>query len=334
MSAPLSTSTPPSATQPCQIQPGEALIFLHLMKTGGHTLHKLMRHKYDVTRRFYYSQRPGRTLADFQALTVEQRDRLRFIHGHLDFGFHEMLNQPCTYVTLLRHPIKRIVSLYYFVYFHPSRYDPVNNPPISFRDYISPERILVDNGQTRKIAGQASQDFPFGGCTSELLDIAKRNLRDRFLMVGITERFDESLVMLRHLVGLNTLLHTRANTNPAKPKSDPLSEADIELAIAHHQFDLELYDYGNQLLDQQIASLGDAFQRELSLFRNANAQFRSAHADLERSRDRLKAVRQKNRKIRRHQNEIQAELEQQQQTLSMLKTSKFWWLWRKLSKLS
>lgn len=329
MPAPPSPSVPSSLIQPRQIQDGEALIFLHLMKTGGHTLHKLLRHRYDATCRFYYSQKPGRTLADFQALTVEQRDRLRFIHGHLDFGFHEMLNQPCTYITLLRHPIKRIISLYYFVYYHPSRYDPVKNPPLSFQEYISPERILVDNGQTRKIAGKASKDFPFGGCTSELLDIAKRNLRDRFLMVGITERFDESLVMLRQLIGIKTLLHTRANTNPAKPQSDPLSEEDIQLAIAHHQLDLELYDYGNQLLDQQIASLGESFQRELTLFRNANTQFRAVHADLDQARDRLKTVRKKIPQIRKHHHEIEAELEQQQQTLNLLETSKFWWLWRK-----
>ncbi|MGB3495364.1 MAG: hypothetical protein WBA57_21725 [Elainellaceae cyanobacterium] len=332
MSAPPVTSPALSPTQPRQIQPGEALIFLHLMKTGGHTLHKLMRHKYDTASRFYYSQRPGRTLADFQALTDDQRDCLRFIHGHLNFGFHDMLGQPCLYMTLLRHPIKRIISLYYFVYYHPSRYDLVNNPPISFQNYLSPERILTDNGQTRKIAGVASNDFPFGGCTSELLDIAKRNLRDRFLMVGITERFDESLVMLRHLVGLNTLLHTRANTNPAKPQSDPLSEADIDLAIAHHQLDLELYEYGNQLLDQQIASLGDSFQRELTLFRNANAQYRVAHADLDQTRNRLKTMRQKTRQIGRHNDELAAELEQHQQTLNLLETSKFWWLWRKFFK--
>lgn len=330
MSAPLPVFSSSAIAPPRRIQPGEALIFLHLMKTGGHTLHKLLRHKYDADARFYYSQRPGRTLADFLALSAAQRDRLRFIHGHLDFGFHEMLSQPCTYITLLRQPIKRMISLYYFVYYHPSRYDPINNPPLSFQDYISPERILVDNGQTRKIAGQASNDFPFGGCTLELLDIAKRNLRDRFLMVGITERFEESLVMLRHLIGLKTLLHTKANTNPAKPESEPLSDADMELAIAYNQLDLQLYDYGNQLLDEQIAALGRPFQREMSLFRHANAQFQEAHAALDQTRDRLKAVRQKSRQIRQQQQHLEAELKQQQQTLDLLETSKFWWLWRKL----
>ena len=39
---------------------------------------------------------------------------LKAILGHCQFGIHEQLARPASYVTMLRHPLERIMSLYHF----------------------------------------------------------------------------------------------------------------------------------------------------------------------------------------------------------------------------
>src|SRR5206468_1396750 len=57
---------------------------------------------------------------------------------------------------------------------------------------------LIDNMQTRQIAGIADRDVP---CTAKMLAIAIENLRSHYAVVGATERFDDALKTLITLLG-------------------------------------------------------------------------------------------------------------------------------------
>ncbi|MEL6321794.1 MAG: sulfotransferase family 2 domain-containing protein, partial [Cyanobacteria bacterium J06626_14] len=184
----------------------EALIFLHLMKTGGTSLFRLLKPHYPRQHTFHYGSKPGRTLHDFEQLPPDNRDQLKFIHGHLAFGFHHRLNQPCRYITMLRDPISRVISLYYFLYHNPQRYIPEHQRCETLHDFLELNYLDADNYQTRQIAGPLSEQFGFGKCNTTLLNVAKANLAE-CLSVGITERFDESLLVLRHQLGLNQILY-------------------------------------------------------------------------------------------------------------------------------
>ncbi|MEO5579030.1 MAG: hypothetical protein ABIR58_00110 [Gemmatimonadaceae bacterium] len=80
-----------------------------------------------------------------------------------------------------------------------SLHDFVTNPP--FRE--------VDNDQTRRIAGE---EPPLGRCTSAMFELAKQNLRRHFRVVGVTDRFDETLLLMKQAFGwTNSLCNYPSN---------------------------------------------------------------------------------------------------------------------------
>ncbi|MEM7770070.1 MAG: sulfotransferase family 2 domain-containing protein [Cyanobacteria bacterium P01_A01_bin.37] len=315
-----------------RLQPHEALIFLHLMKTGGTSLFKLLKQHYPKELTFHYGSKPGRTLTDFHQLSAEKRDHLKFLHGHLTFGFHHRLNQPCRYVTMLREPVSRVVSLYYFLYQNPRRYLPDEQQCQTLREFLDLGCLDADNDQTRRIAGPISDQFKFGECTTELLDIAKQNL-SQFLFVGITERFDESLIALRHSIGIDRVLYASFNKNSRKPKQTEIDASDLDVITAHSQLDIELYQYGNDLLDEAIQKIGDSFHTEYYFFSQANQQYRSAITQLGSVKKKIKRARKKLKQTRQRRQALKQNIHTIQNEMKGMVQSRFWRLWQRLMQL-
>ncbi|MEB3212971.1 MAG: sulfotransferase family 2 domain-containing protein [Leptolyngbyaceae bacterium] len=285
-----------------QLKLNETLIFLHVMKTGGTSLFRILEQNYPSQHTFHFGNQEGRTLEDFDNLSLETRDRLKLIHGHLEFGFHHHLSQPCRYITMLREPINRVVSLYYFLYQNPPRRPPEGPPCETLRDFLELGVLGVDNNQTRRIAGEISNHYPFGECTADLLDIAKENL-SKFLFVGITEQFDESLIVLRRKLGIDKILYFPVRSNSRKPKLETVDPRDIEHIKAFNQLDIELYQFGNELLEQVIRQAGDSFRTEYYFFKLANQQYRSKISEVASVKTKIQKTRKKIRRTHqaRHQ---------------------------------
>ena len=296
VSTPLSASplTPNSDVAYESLQPEEALIFLHIMKTAGTTLFKIVEQQYPEDSIFHYvPMRAGKRLDDLNQWPQEQRDRLRFFHGHGCYGTHESLNKPSRYITMLRHPVKRVVSLYYFIHHNPKRSTPPEGHCPTLTSYMDAGLFAVDNAQTRAIAGKAAADFPYGECTAELLDIAKQNLA-QFLAVGTTERFDESLLVFRYVLGLDNILYARTNENTRKPKIEDIDPKEIALVKSFNQLDEELYLYANQLLDEKIQQIGEQFPIEFQFFQYVNRQYRDVELELKATK---KILRDKHQRL-------------------------------------
>lgn len=313
----------------------QALIFLHLMKTGGRTLVHILKQNYERNARFHCSKKPGETLQDLQALSEEQRRSLHLFYGHIEFGLHETLPQSSTYVTLLRHPVERVVSHYYYGFFTDKHYthELVNTQNMSLTDYMAYGMTELDNGQTRRIAGSMSNHIPFGKCTSELLDIAKQNLDKKFLLAGLTERFDEFLLLLGRSLGLHHVLYTRSNVNTQKPTAQAITADDRDSVLKYNQLDLELYTYATQKFDQLIERLGQPFQSELELFQASNQQYQDLQATLDRSRQQLQRARNRRNKVRHNRDTIQAQLSEIKSTVDGAIASPYGQLWKQWSRI-
>ena len=313
----------------------QTLIFLHLMKTGGRTLVHVLKQNSDQNTRFHCSQKPGETLQDLQAMSEEQRRSLHLFYGHIEFGLHATLPQPSTYVTLLRHPVDRVISHYYYGFFTEKHYthDLVNTKNMSLADYMAYGMTELDNGQTRRIAGSISSTIPFGKCTPELLEIAKKNIDEKFLLIGLTERFDEFLLLLGRSLGLKQILYTRSNVNTRKPGSKQITEVDRASVLKHNQLDLELYRYAAEKFDRLIESFGEPFQSELELFQASNQQYAELQSTLARSRRRLQEARKRLNKSRRNRDKVQSQLNPIQHTVEGAIASPYGQIWQRWSRL-
>jgi hypothetical protein len=85
-----------------------ALVFLHLPKTGGSTLHELF------SAHFAPEEICPQRHSNLRAYSVDELRQWRFFSGHFDADEIRRIPRPLFVVTVLRDPIERLLSLYYF----------------------------------------------------------------------------------------------------------------------------------------------------------------------------------------------------------------------------
>jgi hypothetical protein len=226
---------------------------MHIPKTAGTAIRAALADRFAPDERLYlYPSADMDGAVDphrFSELPAETRSRLRFIMGHFYFGLHRLVPGPSRYLTMLRDPLDRVVSLYY-------HYKVLAAPREGSRGYE--EQLLIarsemsleewvftrarpeaDNAMVRAIAGRGG--VPFGKCPSGMLDEALAHIDEHFEAVLIQERMATSLGILESIVGarLDDLPH--ANVNPGRP---PTGMVDPQLATRIRDLnalDVELY---------------------------------------------------------------------------------------------
>lgn len=243
------------------------IIFLHLPKTGGVTLRRTLKWKYAPEMlNFETLTKPAESLGE---VPLSERRNLRVLTGHLHYGVHDYIPQRCEYITLVREPIARVVSYYYYILGHAKhwRHAELVRSGTSLNDFIrtSAERG-VENDQTRMLSGRGAGELDAGTLGRKALDEAKRNL-ESFLVVGLTERFDESFILIRRALGWKFPLYVTANVS-TRPK--PASETAVELIRERNQLDLELYEFACGLFSAAIEHQGESLRREVAVFQALN----------------------------------------------------------------
>jgi hypothetical protein len=221
------------------------VVFTHVPKTGGTTLDHILVAVAEVQRKRFRRLRFSRgacspeehnqELLDFHRLSEDQFAPCDYLSGHFPFGVHRRVAQPCLYVTLLRDPVTRLLSN---VRFGLDRIRWSRDTPV---DALIQNGRLIDNVQTRQIAGVFDRDTP---CTAQTLANACENLRSHYAVVGVTERFDETLKALITLLGWPDIAYSDRQVSRAM--IDPKLEANVrEAAERHFAFDMELHAYAS-----------------------------------------------------------------------------------------
>ncbi len=264
-------ATDAHAAPPVDAEPeAPAVLFLHIPKAGGMSLGEYV---YEQCRAdephddgglkagvayldYGFLKEPGLAVPEHVRRLLGRRD-LRAVVGHFWFGLHEHAARPHVYVTLLRDPVERVVSLYHYAKLHET---------MSLEEFVrSPPFKEVDNDQTRRLAGQ---DPPLGRLTRATLDAAKENLRRHFAVAGTVERFDETLALLRLKLGwTREVVSYPRNVNGKRAPVASFPRETIEAARARNELDFELWQYASQLMDDAIADAGERFAEELERYK-------------------------------------------------------------------
>lgn len=110
----------------------------------------------------------------------------------------------------------------------------------------------MDNGQTRLLAGESGlyDRVPFGECTPALLEQAKHNLSRKMGVVGLTEEFDASLLLIQRLCGWSPPYYLSRNVTFQRPQRADISLEALHAIEEQTMFDRQLYDYGVQLFQE------------------------------------------------------------------------------------
>ncbi len=195
--SPLKIEVPLSSAAPLR----EAILFMHIPKTAGTAFREAIVGNYKRSQVAYlYPDPPGFLPCDFGSLPLEQRANFRLVLGHYHFGVHHFLPQPTTYVTIVRDPVRRVIS--HFLYLIEHEKPGSGAPPSLLAELL--ERggtINLDNLMVRCFSGVKKVEVPPGHVTRDVYDLAVHNLRTSFKFVGYQERADEAYAAMQVLFG-------------------------------------------------------------------------------------------------------------------------------------
>jgi hypothetical protein len=227
------------------------VFFLHIPKCGGTTLvEEVIRRQFSPSALLlFYGRQTEELIARLSGMSRRERARLRCVAGHFAFGVHRFLDVPrSTYITLLRDPVKRVISHYAYVRRTPGHYlhRTVVGAGLSLREYVERDLSLeLENGQTRLLAGitwGAGRERP-----SALLEQAKANLASHFSVVGVIERYEGFLVQVHDRLRWRLPVHQPRNVAPEPFAPEALDAATVELIEEKNRLDRELHTFAQNL---------------------------------------------------------------------------------------
>jgi hypothetical protein len=261
------------------------LVFLHIPKTAGQSLHFVALRNYAQREKIHLNILDNPLEVEMERIPLEARSRARLLWGHMPYGVHEHMPRHCDYITVLREPIDRIISVYKHILRTPSHvlHDRLVGAGVGLEEYVESgiDAGQTENSQTRQLSGRQ-----FGALDREALEQAKRNL-EGFLLVGLTERFEETFVLLRRTLGLHLPLYVTRNVS----SSIDVLERPMEIIRERNGLDLELYAFARDLFSEQIRKQGMSFRFEVSMFKALRPLSRAAGraADVVRTLPRIRS---------------------------------------------
>lgn len=230
--------------------------FCHIWKSGGMTLRYLL-HRHFGLSHLDLEDRLGVTAPPWNGSRVIQARDMRFdfrvypwvksicgilLRPHVDF---EENQDRLRWYTFFRDPIKRYVSNYYFK----AEVDADHRTFDQWMDDPQWHNLLV-----RAIAGKPD------------LDAAKELIDTRLRFVGLTEKFDESLLIMRQRLDLpdfDVSYSKPKNIASARPKSKLRREVEDNLekylpkVRERNELDQALYDYvAEEVWKRQVSEYG------------------------------------------------------------------------------
>jgi galactose-3-O-sulfotransferase len=227
-------------------------INIHIPKNAGQTFNDILARLFDERYAYITEARPGYILSPEEKLEwLARHPQARCLSSHtFRYPAPPMPGVSYRYLTFLRHPAERLVSLYAYEQQQTSA-SPAHSSHRPIEAWIE-ARLQEDNAVTN------FQTYHLlGGRSFDQLDLEQaRPLVDSFFFVGIVERFDQSLLLLASRLRKSYVDFTYRKLNVTRSAERfPISAAARQRLLELNQLDLQLYEYAAQRLERDLAAL-------------------------------------------------------------------------------
>jgi hypothetical protein len=179
--------------------------------------------------------------------------------------FREHLPAGTRYMTFLREPVNRVLSQYHSKTHKRDKGRRAGTPTADWLDELRGPHF--SDLATQFLCGQQSS---MGELSASALEDAKANLRE-FAFIGLQERFEESIVLLRRMLGLRVVPHLNDCVSIDRPTVDEISEDERALIEEWNRRDAELYAFAADLFEDAVAARGAGFADDVEELRASSA---------------------------------------------------------------
>lgn len=236
------------------------IMYVHIPKAAGTTLRWVMDRNYPQEVVWKIKSDIVGDQERLGELEDEEKRKIRVVFGHYCYGLHTALakGQEYKYVTVLRDPVQRVISLYAYAKFGSKAHylwEPAQKMELG--EFVkSGAARVVDNAQVRQLCGVDKftmrdgkqvpfddMEIPFGGVTREHLRMAKENLR-KCACVGVSEEFDRFLSCMREKFGWRVGHYENKNRTGRKPD---VGKQTLDIVRRYCILDIELYEFGRRI---------------------------------------------------------------------------------------
>lgn len=249
------------------------IVFLHIHKTAGTTVNYIIYRNFSTEKELHLFTGGEHFLHNFSYRYYEEKikeylrncDLPDIVFGHFNFGIHTYFKETdIKYFSFVRNPKRQYLSM-----FNHTLSDK-NLEAFNANSYRDIESFLIlkitHNLQTFLLSGIADPD-EFNADLNRSLEIAKANIEKYFPVVGISERFDESLLLLSRTIGLRRIYYKKQNVRNSKKL---VFNADVMQSISDStKLDLQIYNYVVARFNMQIKEV-PFFKLKLFKFRVFN----------------------------------------------------------------
>jgi hypothetical protein len=252
-----------------QAKPVKPIAFLHLIKCAGTTLEAILRRQYGDSRiiQFGSVQDAEKKLDRFEGLPDGERKQIHVLMGHFNVSQRSRMPSKATCITMLRDPVDRIISEYYYILAHSEHefYDKVAGKKLSLTEFARSRTYqTLDNQQTKYLSGVGK--LKHGEYSAEAVALAKKNLAETFAITGLTERFDESVILMKRIFGWQTPYYVREKVTPNRPPRETVPEDAIECIRKYNRMDLEIYEHASRNFEEIASRQHPGFHLEVEAF--------------------------------------------------------------------
>lgn len=249
----------------------EIIFFPHIFKSAGNTFRNIVKRQYSESEFLSYYPRPWMTniekeiqelMNDFPKGNIQ----LKAVFGHFVYGIHKGITRPYRYITFVRNPAERYLSGFYHVMrlqedvkkiFFPSGLD--LNTFIKNKETHN-HLIYFFTGIPREQIEKHSE---------EAIAIAKENILREYLFVGLTEKFDESIIILKKLLKWNSVYYDKRNVGTNRLEENNLDTDLLNEIIKLNKLDYIIYEFVVDLFEEKLKQY-HLNKGEVKLFKSLN----------------------------------------------------------------
>jgi len=243
------------------------VINLHQLKAAGKSLEGIFYREYGEKGTCYISKVKPKSecfpIAEYgkklDAMDESEMKDIRLITGHMFYGIHNHFESNCRYISMVRNPVERLISYYYYLL----KTDEIDlsrvlrKNKVTLKEFVSLEKndiealnfeehsafqleYMLENGQCKFLSGLNPS---LGESSKIIYDKALENVDSYFTTVGITERFDESILLMGKLLNWRfPIFYTRANvTREKRGDKKEVGQDVVDLISRRNEWDIKLY---------------------------------------------------------------------------------------------